>query len=202
MFREGLALALRQEDPDLAIETAGSGTQALALLAAMPSVPDAVMTDFYLPDLAGAALLGQLRRCRAGLRILVLSASEDPQDAEIALAEGAHGFVHKSGNSKQLMDALRRVMQGQSGVMWASPLGPASMPILAGTADPLARLSARQTEVLHLLCEGLRNADIALCSPERTVKTHISAIFAALEVNSRTQAVIMARRAGLLGRPR
>ncbi|MGJ7530162.1 response regulator [Variovorax sp. GB1P17] len=204
MFREGLALALRQEDAGLVIETAGSGMEALALLAAMPSVPDAVMTDFYLPDLAGAALLGQLRRRRAGLRILVLSASEDPLDAEIALAEGAHGFVHKSADSKQLMEALRRVIQGQSGVMWACPLGPASMPILAGTAGPLARLSARQTEVLHLLCDGLRNADIAqrLSTTERTVKAHISAIFSALEVSSRTQAVITARRAGLLGRPR
>ncbi|UVH57510.1 response regulator transcription factor [Variovorax paradoxus] len=204
MFREGLALALRQEDPTLVIETAGNGTEALAMLAQMPSVPDAVMTDFYLPDVAGAALLGQLRRRRAGLRILVLSASEDPQDAETALAEGAHGFVHKSADSRQLMDALRRVMQGQSGVVWASPLGPASMPILAGAVDPLTRLSARQTEVLHLLCEGLRNADIAqrLSTTERTVKAHISAIFAGLEVNSRTQAVIVARRAGLLGRPR
>jgi DNA-binding NarL/FixJ family response regulator len=145
-----------------------------------------------------------LRRRRAGLRILVLSASEDPQDAETALAEGAHGFVHKSADSRQLMDALRRVMQGQSGVVWASPLGPASMPILAGAVDPLTRLSARQTQVLHLLCEGLRNADIAqrLSTTERTVKAHISAIFAGLEVNSRTQAVIVARRAGLLGRPR
>lgn len=204
MFREGLALALRQEDPGLVIETAGSGTEALAQLASMPSAPDAVMTDFYLPDLAGAALLGQLRRSRSDLRILVLSASEDPQDAETAVAEGAHGFVHKSADSRQLTDALRRVIQGQRGVMLASPPGPASMPILADSVDPLARLSARQTEVLHLLCEGLRNADIAqrVNTTERTVKAHISAIFAALEVDSRTQAVIMARRAGLLGRPR
>lgn len=204
MFREGLALALRQEDPNLAIQTAGSGAEALALLADMPVVPDAVATDFYLPDLAGAALLGQLRRRRAGLRILVLSASEDPQDVETALAEGAHGFVHKSADSKQLLAALRRVMDGQRGVVWASPAGSASMPIMAGTIDPLVRLSARQTEVLHLLCEGLRNADIAqrLSTAERTVKAHISAIFSALEVDSRTQAVIVARRAGLLGRPR
>ncbi|MDP9604860.1 response regulator transcription factor [Variovorax sp. NFACC27] len=204
MFREGLALTLRQEDASLVIETAGSGAEALAVLANMPSAPELVMTDFYLPDLAGAALLGSLRRCRAGLRILVLSASEDPQDVETAIAEGAHGFVHKSADSRQLMDALRRVMQGQHGVVLASPGGPASMPILSDRADPLARLSARQTEVLHLLCEGLRNADIAarLSTTERTVKAHISAIFGALEVDSRTQAVIAARRAGLMGRPR
>lgn len=204
MFREGLALTLRQEDASLVIETAGTGAEALALLAAMPSAPEVVMTDFYLPDLAGAALLGPLRRSRAGLRILVLSASEDPQDMETALAEGAHGFVHKSADSRQLMDALRRVMQGQRGVVLASPAGAAAMPVLSGRVDPLSRLSARQTEVLHLLCEGLRNADIAarLSTTERTVKAHISAIFGALDVDSRTQAVIAARRAGLMGRPR
>lgn len=78
------------------------------------------------------------------------------------------------------------------------------MPALSGRVEPLSRLSARQTEVLHLLCEGLRNADIAarLSTTERTVKAHISAIFGALDVDSRTQAVIAARRAGLMGRPR
>ncbi|MFC5608354.1 response regulator transcription factor [Variovorax soli] len=204
MFREGLSLALRQAEPGLVIDSAGSGAQALDMLAAMPTAPDAVLTDFYLPDLGGAALLRQLWRSRAGLRVLVLSASEDPQDVEAAMAEGAHGFVHKSADSDRLLSMLRRILAGESGLVWTGDAAPSPLPVLAGAPDPLARLTARQTEVLHLLCEGLRNADIAqrLQTTERTIKAHISAIFGALGVDSRTQAVIAARRAGLLGRPR
>jgi len=204
MFREGLALALRQADPALVIESAGSTAQALELLARMPSAPDAVLTDFYLPDVGGAALLQQLWRCRAGLRVLVMSASEDPQDVAAAMAEGAQGFVHKSADCDRLLSMLHRVLAGEQGVVWTGESMVAALPVLFATPGPLARLTARQTEVLHLLCEGLRNADIAqrLQTTERTIKAHVSAIFGALDVSSRTQAVIAARRAGLLGRPR
>ena len=203
MFREGLALALGQGDPGLSVQSAGSGAQALDMLARMPAPPDAVLTDFYLPDLGGAALLRQLWRSRAGLRVLVLSASEDPHDVDAAMAEGAHGFVHKSADSDRLLSMLRRIMAGERGLVWRGDFASSSLPAIAAT-DSLARLTARQTEVLHLLCEGLRNADIAqrLQTTERTIKAHISAIFSALDVDSRTQAVIAARRAGLQGRPR
>jgi|UniRef100_UPI000D3AB9F3 DNA-binding NarL/FixJ family response regulator len=203
MFREGLFLALREADPTMTIATASSGAEALGALAALPVI-DAVMTDYYLPDLGGAALLQQLQRRRGGLRILVLSASEDPQDIDTALEAGAHGFVHKSADSRQLLEALRRVIGGERGVLHASPQGVAPLPVLSTPTDSPGRLTARQTEVLHLLCEGLRNAQIAerLSTTEKTVKAHISAIFAALGVSNRTQATIAARRVGLWGRPR
>ncbi|WP_198088005.1 response regulator transcription factor [Variovorax sp. E3] len=203
MFREGLFLALREAEPSMTIETASSGGEALDALATLPRL-DAVMTDYYLPDLGGAALVKQLHRRRGGLRILVLSASEDPHDIETALEAGAQGFVHKSADSRQLLDALRRVIGGEQGVVQASPQGSALLPVLSTPTDSLSQLTARQTEVLHLVCEGLRNAQIAerLATSEKTVKAHISAIFAALGVSNRTQATIAARRVGLLGKPR
>jgi DNA-binding NarL/FixJ family response regulator len=203
MFREGLFLALREAEPSMTIETASSGGEALDALATLPRL-DAVMTDYYLPDLGGAALVKQLHRRRGGLRILVLSASEDPHDIETALEAGAQGFVHKSADSRQLLDALRRVIGGEQGVVQASPQGSALLPVLTTPTDSLSQLTARQTEVLHLVCEGLRNAQIAerLETSEKTVKAHISAIFAALGVSNRTQATIAARRVGLLGKPR
>jgi len=203
MFREGLFLALREAEPSMTIETASSGGEALDALATLPRL-DAVMTDYYLPDLGGAALVKQLHRRRGGLRILVLSASEDPHDIETALEAGAQGFVHKSADSRQLLDALRRVIGGEQGVVQASPQGSALLPVLSTPTDSLSQLTARQTEVLHLVCEGLRNAQIAerLETSEKTVKAHISAIFAALGVSNRTQATIAARRVGLLGKPR
>ena len=187
----------------MTIETASTGGEALQALQTLP-VLDAVMTDYYLPDLGGAALVQQLHRRRGGLRVLVLSASEDPHDIETALEAGAQGFVHKSADSRQLLDALRRVMGGEQNVVHMSPQGVSPLPVLSTPTDGLSRLTARQTEVLHLLCEGLRNAQIAqrLETSEKTVKAHISAIFAALDVSNRTQATIAARRVGLLGKPR
>ncbi|MDZ4358846.1 MAG: response regulator transcription factor, partial [Variovorax sp.] len=110
----------------------------------------------------------------------------------------------KSADSQQLMDALRRVMAGEQNVVQASPAGAAMLPVLSTPTDALSTLTGRQSEVLQLLCEGLRNAEIALrlATSEKTIKAHISAIFGALGVTSRTQAVIAARRAGMLGRPR
>ncbi|MGJ7525260.1 response regulator [Variovorax sp. GB1P17] len=203
MFREGLFLALREAEPSMQIATASSGGEALEALSTLPRL-DAVMTDYYLPDLGGAALVKQLQRRRGGLRILVLSASEDPHDIETALEAGAHGFVHKSADSQQLLHALRRVIAGEQNVVQASPQSASPMPVLSTPADILSQLTSRQTEVLHLLCEGLRNAQIAerLETTEKTVKAHISAIFAALGVSNRTQAAMQARRAGLLGKPR
>ncbi|MFH0129096.1 response regulator [Variovorax sp. VaC1] len=203
MFREGLFLALREAEPSMHIETASSGSEALEALSTLPRL-DAVMTDYYLPDLGGAALVKQLHRRRGGLHILVLSASEDPHDIETALEAGAHGFVHKSADSQQLLHALRRVIAGEQNVVQASPQSASPLPVLSTPADVLSQLTSRQTEVLHLLCEGLRNAQIAerLETTEKTIKAHISAIFAALGVSNRTQAAMAARRAGLLGTPR
>lgn len=203
MFREGLRLALKQADPSMTVETASTGGEALDALARLPVI-DAVMTDYYLPDVGGAALVQQLHRRRGGMRILVLSASEDPHDIEDALDAGARGFVHKSADSRQLLDALRRVLAGEQRVVHALQPGASALPVMSTPTDSLSRLTARQTEVLHLVCEGLRNAQIAerLETSEKTVKAHISAIFAALGVSNRTQATIAARRVGLLGKPR
>ncbi|ANC45916.1 hypothetical protein A6P55_18785 [Pandoraea pnomenusa] len=112
MFREGLLLALRAGTSELDFEAFSDGESAVAALAGRPDVR-AVMSDYYLPDLAGAALLARLRATRPDLRLLVISASEDRQDVRSALIAGAHGFVHKSADSRTLIGALRAVLRGE-----------------------------------------------------------------------------------------
>lgn len=206
MFREGLTLALVQADPTLQIHCVASGLEALQLVQSETTI-STVMMDYYLPDIGGGALLQRLRQLRPGLRILALSASEDPDDVRHALASGAHGFIHKSADSKTLFAALSSVMQGHGYL-------PPTFDSLA-TSDPahssndddaslLSRLTPRQTEVLRLMCDGLRNGEIAeqLGMTEKTVKAHVSAVLSGLGVLNRTQATLVARRAGLLGKPR
>ena len=204
MFREGLTLALVQADPTLQIHCVASGLEALQLIQSETTI-STVMMDYYLPDIGGGALLQRLRQLRPGLRILALSASEDPDDVRHALASGAHGFIHKSADSKTLFAALSSVMQGHG---YLPPTFDSLADHMHGSSDDdasmLSRLTPRQTEVLRLMCDGLRNAEIAeqLGMTEKTVKAHVSAVLSGLGVPNRTQATLVARRAGLLGKPR
>ncbi|MDR3396244.1 MAG: response regulator transcription factor [Pandoraea sp.] len=223
MFREGLLLALSAAAPALNFEAFASGEQAVAALSGLPGRPDvhAVMADYYLPDLSGTALLGRLRAARPDLRLLVISASEDRQDVRSALVAGAHGFVHKSADSRTLLNALQTVLRGERYLSgWqdvgdavshdgeserAAGAGVSAAPLDddVSVTQRLATLTPRQREVLLLVCEGLRNGEIAarLGMTEKTVKAHVSAVLATLGALNRTQAASLARRGGLLGKP-
>ncbi|WP_432261141.1 response regulator [Cupriavidus sp. TMH.W2] len=201
MFRQGLELALAQARPALRLLAAPGGKEALASLQLHADI-SAVMMDYYLPDISGSALLQRLRQARPGIRILVLSASEDPDDVRHAISAGAHGFLHKSADIPTLLEALASVMAGAGYV----PAWYRGVPPQAGPGDEAARVSAltrRQREVLLLVCDGLRNNDISvrLGMTEKTVKAHMSAILATLGAHNRTQATLIARRGGLLGKP-
>ncbi|MGS1007808.1 response regulator [Achromobacter anxifer] len=200
MFREALVLALGQAAPGLTIHPAAGGQEALEVLERHAAIQHVIM-DFYLPDMAGADLLKRLRQRRAQLRILVLSASQDPEDLRRALEAGAQGFLNKSASCQELAAALQAVSEA------APPQRSASSSTLsAGGQDEAALLRAltpRQSEVLSLMCDGLRNKEISerLNMTEKTVKTHVSAILGTLGVLNRTQATLVARRGGVFGKP-
>ena len=163
--------------------------------------------DYYLPDLGGSALLKRLKQLRPGIRVLVLSASEDPDDRERVMAAGAQGFLHKSADCRALLDALEQIGQPPRADLApaAAPRKPpAPMPAPVDDMALLSALTPRQGEVLRLMCDGLRNREISerLSMTEKTVKTHVTAILATLGVVNRTQATLVARRGGLLGKPR
>ena len=196
MFREALVMALGQGVPGLTIHPAASGQEALEVLDRHTAIQHVIM-DFYLPDMAGADLLKRLRQRRSQLRILVLSASQDPEDMRRALEAGAQGFLNKSASCQELAAALEAVSE-------AAP--PQRSALSAGDQDEAALLRAltpRQVEVLCLMCDGLRNKEISerLNMTEKTVKTHVSAILGTLGVLNRTQATLVARRGGVFGKP-
>lgn len=202
MFREGLMMTIGHLAPTLDICPASSGSEAIALLESRADIRRVIM-DYYLPDIGGSALLKRLRQVRPGVRILVLSASEDAHDRQRAMEAGAHAFLHKSASSQMLLSALERIeLPDTAG---AQPAGP---PLQTDKARPdeaalLSELTSRQIEVLRLICHGIRNREISeqLGVTEKTVKAHISVILATLGVPNRTQASLVARRGGLLGKP-
>lgn len=194
VVRDGLASVLRQLEGQPEVLEAGDGESGLALLAAHDDVRG-VLVDLRMAGLAGLPTLARLRALRPGLPVMVVSASEDPADVRRAMAAGASGYIPKSAGRATLLAAVRLVLAGERYVP----------PLLLADAAPapatLAGLTPRQLEVLGLVCQGHANREIGLSlnMHEKTVKAHVGAIFKALGVVNRTQAVEAARSAGFLG---
>jgi len=197
MFREGLASVLRHWPAVGNVLQAGDAEQAMALAAGQPDLALAVV-DLRLAGTGGLVVVAQLQRLRPALPVLVLSSSEEPDDVRRALAAGALGYCPKSAAPATLLAALQLVLAGQVYVPPLMAQAPAA-PTTTTTADG-SGLTPRQREVLQQLCLGQTNKQIAriLAMQEKTVKGHVSAIFRALNVVHRLQAVEAARRAGLV----
>jgi two-component system, NarL family, nitrate/nitrite response regulator NarL len=202
VFREGLAALLRQSGLDALVLQAGDVAEAFAFVAQHDDL-DIVILDIVLPGMNGLPAVAEFGRLRPQLPIIVLSSSENPQDARRALAQGALGYVPKSANPQTLLGAIRLVLNGD---LYVPPL------ILdETTAVRLAHLGRsagaggltltdRQIDVLRQLVEGRSNKVIAfdLGLSEKTVKAHVTGIFKSLNVVSRTQAAAVAREIGII----
>lgn len=202
VLREGLAALLGRIGPDTLVLQAGSAAEALELVRQHADL-DVVVLDLVMPGMGGFSALAEFGRARPDLPVIVLSSSEDPQDARRALAQGALGYVPKSASQHALLAAIRLVLDGEIYVppLILDEIANARRPQLqrwGGTAGSL--LTERQVEVLRRLSEGQPNKVIALDLElsEKTVKAHITAIFRALNVVNRTQAAAVGRESGLI----
>jgi two-component system nitrate/nitrite response regulator NarL len=192
ILREGVAEILRQIGPVIEVLQAHDAATGLELAARNPGL-DAIILDLNLPDSSGMEAIGQFAKFAP---VMILSSSEDARDVRKALARGAMGYVTKSMGAKTLISALQLVLSGN---IYLPPLLADLPPEPAGGTGRSA-LTGRQLEVLEAVGRGLSNKDIGLQLDlsEKTVKHHITAIFRALNVVSRTQAVNAARDAKLL----
>ena len=201
VLREGLAALLRQTGADTDVLLASDAGEGFALVERHADL-DAVLLDLMMPGMNGWRAISEFGRRRPELPVIVLSSSEDPQDARKALALGALGYVPKSASQHVLLSAIRIVLNGD---LYVPPLvlsEAAEAPDRqAGRTKPTAvRLTARQIEILIMVSKGQPNKTIAatLDLSEKTVKAHITAIFRALNVVNRTQAAAVGRESGLI----
>ena len=207
LVQEGVAAALEALGHDVDVIAAADSEQGLAAAAANPDI-DLVLLDLALPGMSGLGVISALHQRLPSLPVVVLSALEDPENIRNAISAGAMGFVPKSAQTRVLIEALQQVLEGNVSV--PSTLG--SAPSLAtggaaagagtgtGSEPDVALLTLRQLEVLSRLCQGKTNKQIAteLGLSEKTVKAHVTAIFKVLGVVNRTQAVLAARRIGMM----
>ena len=183
----------------------GGARAAREALAAAGEGFDLMLLDLRLGDADGFELLAELRAAWPAVPVVVVSASDRSADVIRAIDLGAMGFVPKRASNETLQEALHVVMQGGIYVPPMTMRSEGDAPD-AGTFDhaahppappPAAALAAfkltpRQTDVLALLLRGLSNKLIAreLNLSVETVKDHVAAVLRALNVNSRTQAVL------------
>ncbi len=187
LVREGLMQTLHQLEDQVTCAGAQDADDALRRLQSEDY--DLVLLDLMLPGINGMAFLGVLRKRFPSLPVVILSALDDPDTVARAMRQGASGFVPKYSSSEDLLDALRQVL---SGVVF---LPPQLQDAPGGTRSlsELYGITAGQMRVLELLGQGKTNREIAdlLGLTEGTVKIHVSAIFKALKVTNRGQALLV-----------
>lgn len=197
LVREALAQTLSRLDGEVACIEAKRSDEAIALLEAS-SDWDLAVIDLMLPDLNGFSLLAVLAKRFPDVPTLVVSALDDAASVRRAMKGGASGFVSKSSSGEVLRNAVKRVLEGG---VYTPELDAAGTNKRTGA--PVGErfgLTAGQTRVMELLAQGKTNREIAdlLGLSEGTVKVHMSAIFRALNVNNRSQALVVISRHGRL----
>jgi DNA-binding NarL/FixJ family response regulator len=201
--RQGVR-SLLDAQPDMrVVGEAGDGLEALPLVA--QTRPDVVVTETIMPRMNGLELTGQLLRRYPELKVLVLTRN-DREDCVLRLVQaGAGGYLLKTVDTSDLINALRAVMHGGR-VLQPSALECVLDDYLQRVREPSARryaveLTAREREVLKLIAEGNTNQDIAelLCLSRKTVETHRSNIMDKLDMHKVTDLVKYAIREGLVG---
>jgi two-component system nitrate/nitrite response regulator NarL len=202
VVRQGLCALLEQSLQDTTVLLASSSEEGLAVAEAHSDL-DAAFLDLMMPGLAGMTAIKIFGEKYPALPVIVLSSSEDPDDVRRALAFGALGYVPKSAGPQTILSALRLVLAGE---IYVPPLvllaatATAEIGPPRGGATAIDELTTRQKEVLLLLARGLQNKEIGemLGLADKTVKTHVTAIFRTLRVINRTQAASLAREANLV----
>lgn len=198
MVRNGLRTFLLIHDDLELVAEAADGQEALALFERAD--PDVVLMDLKMPRMDGVAATRALMARDPGLCIIALTSFKDEDLVTEALRAGARGYLLKDINADRLADAIRAAHQGS----------PALAPEAAWAVFQASRrgeamgddLTEREREVLALMVEGLTNPEIAdrLVIALSTVKSHVSNILSKLQVSTRTEAVSLALRTGLVDR--
>ncbi|NNG18208.1 response regulator transcription factor [Naumannella sp. ID2617S] len=189
MFRAGVKHEIGQH-----VEVVGEGEDvATAVAAIRRTQPDVVLLDVHLPGGGGAEVIKQVHATDPELKFLALSVSDAAEDVIGVIRAGARGYVTKSISAEELIDAIRRVADGDA--VFSPRLAGFVLDAFSGSIDiaavdeDLDRLSQREREVLRLIARGYAYKEIAreLFISIKTVETHVSSVLRKLQLSNRHQ---------------
>jgi DNA-binding NarL/FixJ family response regulator len=191
VVRDGLNAILSTEADIQVVGEAGTGAEALGLLAELR--PAVVLMDLLLPDIGGVEVIKRVCSARSDTSFIVLTTVAGDEEIYRALEAGARGYLFKDMVRRELIQAIRIVHGGQRYI-------PAQVGSRIAENLPRTDLSSREIEVLQLVAGGLRNKEIGpkLGVTEATVNAHVKHILEKLYASDRTQAVTIALRRGII----
>ena len=191
LFRMGVANIINQEKDLQVVAEAGDGAQGIA--AYEQHRPDVTLLDLRMPVLEGVEAVRQIRVLDPAALVIVLTTYDTDDEISRALKAGAKAYVLKDIPADELVNCIRSVLAGKT------YLAPAAAAKLAEGVTRV-QLTPRELSTLRLLADGKANKEIAsaLDISERTVKTHLAHLFEKLGVTSRTEAIKVATRRGLV----
>ncbi|NUP80139.1 MAG: response regulator transcription factor [Nonomuraea sp.] len=198
VFAEGL-VSLLGDAPEIDVVGVASTGEAAVDLAGRVA-PEVVLMDLHLPGISGVEATSRILADRPEVVVLALTMLTDDETVRAAIRAGARGYLLKESTGEDIVRSLRAVAAGQ--VVFGASTGDRLLSVLATTPArprPLPELTDREVEILDLVAVGLNNQAIArrLVLSEKTVRNHVSNIFAKLHVSDRSAAVARARDAGL-----
>ena len=198
IIREGLRQALERDPALRVLGEAATGTEAIK--EARRLRPDVVLMDLSLPDLDGVRATAIVHSELPKTEVVVLTAVLNPTSLKQVMQAGASGYLLKDAPISEIRAAIQDVAEGRMHLSARATELLVTQMQPSGPADPL---SEREGEVLQSLAEGCSNQEIMhrLHITEATVKAHVRHILSKLDVRSRTQAVLVAMRLGLVRAP-
>ena len=200
IVREGLRRLLETEPDFKVCAEASDGREVLSQIAS--SKPDVAVLDITMPKLGGLETLERIRAEHKNTKVVLLSVHADPAFIQSAVALGVDGYVLKNGPAKDIVTAVREVMNGGSffSPVVAKEIVEQLRSPKSESDNPFSLLTSREREVLHLIADGLSAKEVAveLSISTKTVEAHRTSLMRKLNVRKATELVRYALRHGLI----
>ncbi|MFF1252794.1 response regulator [Pseudarthrobacter sp. NPDC058329] len=201
VVRRGIKAYFEVLDDIEAVDEATDGQEALEKLSAMAAygeLPDVVLMDLMMPRLDGVSATAEITRLYPSVKVVILTSFGETERLHAALDNGASGYLLKDAGPTEVAGAIRAASRDE--VFIDSAVAKQLARSISSPPTGIALLTRRERDVLKLVAEGRSNQEIAreLSISERTARTHVSNLLGKLNLRSRTQAALVAVRAGLL----
>ncbi len=191
VVRDGLAAMVNQQADMEVVAEAGDGDEAITLYE--QHHPDVMVLDLRMPKRDGVAVVQRVLEINPKARLLIMTTYDGDEDIFQCLSQGAKGYLLKDAPRQEILSAIRAVSEDR-------PYTSSSVAAKALQRMAKPSLTQRELDVLELVAQGRSNKDIArrLSITEGTAKTHVKSILTKLDAISRTEAVAVAHKRGLI----